>query len=266
MYKYLCIYLLAPLLSLALAGCGQKGGSMSQAPESRQAKQLLQGVWADAESEDVVLKMEGDSVYFPDSTSMPAYFKVVGDSLYIGASTAYLIEKQTRHLLWLKSVTNERLRLVQVDADSPKETFRKGEEQIQALTEVLKRDTVLMYKGQRYHLYIAVNPTKYKVVRQTLNEDGFNVENVYYDNIIHLSVFKGADQLFSRDFKKSFYQQKVPSLYLDQSVLNDMRIDGVADDGFHVHASLCTPGEASCYLVGHVVAFDGHLSTQLLEY
>ncbi|MBQ1880221.1 MAG: DUF4738 domain-containing protein, partial [Lachnospiraceae bacterium] len=34
---------------------------------------------------------------------------------------------------------------------------------------------VVNYEGKRYHLYIAVNPTKYKVVRHTLNDDGLDV-------------------------------------------------------------------------------------------
>ena len=34
---------------------------------------MLQGVWEDEETDEVLFKLQGDSVYYPDSTSMPAY-------------------------------------------------------------------------------------------------------------------------------------------------------------------------------------------------
>ena len=131
---------------------------------------------------------------------------------------------------------------------------------------MLKKDTVVSYEGNRYHLYIAVNPTKYKVVRHTLNEDGLDVENVYYDNIIHLSIFQGTRQLFSRDFRKQQYQQRVPAQFFEQAVLNNMEYASTDAKGFHFNVSLCTPGAASCYLIEHVVSLDGQLTTELLEY
>ena len=138
--------------------------------------------------------------------------------------------------------------------------------QIQTLTEVVKRDTVVFYNGDRYHLYFAINPTKYKVILNTVNEDGMDVENVYYDNIIHLSIFKGAEEIFSRDFRKPQYEKKVPSQFLTKSILNDMEYEKTDAQGFHVNASLCTPGNASCYRVEHVISFNGKLTTNLLEY
>ena len=99
-----------------------------------------------------------------------------------------------------------------------------------------------------------------------MNEDGLEVENVYYDNIIHLSIFNGSTQIFSRDFRKPQYEKKVPAQFLTKSILNNMEYDKTDAEGFHVNASLCTPGNASCYMVGHVISFDGKLTTKLLEY
>jgi hypothetical protein len=92
------------------------------------------------------------------------------------------------------------------------------------------------------------------------------VENVYYDNIIHLSIFKGSQQLFSRDFRKQQYESKVNPQFLGQAILNDITYDRADAAGMHFHVSLCTPGAASCYLIEHVVSYDGKISTQLLEY
>ena len=60
-----CVFVLA-----VLVGCGQRSGDATL-PESKEAKQLLQGMWCDKETESVVFLMKGDSVYYPDSTSMP---------------------------------------------------------------------------------------------------------------------------------------------------------------------------------------------------
>ena len=260
-YIITCVLLIA-----ALVGCGQKGGSAGQAPESREAKQLLQGIWSEEDTENIVFQMRGDSVYYPDSTSMPAYFRVYDDTLYIGSAARYHIEKHTEHLLWFKGADGELVKLVKDNDDAEKEVFEHNKAQILSLTDVLKKDTVVSYEGNRYHLYIAVNPTKYKVVRHTLNEDGLDVENVYYDNIIHLSIFQGTRQLFSRDFRKQQYQQRVPAQFFEQAVLNNMEYASTDAKGFHFNVSLCTPGAASCYLIEHVVSLDGQLTTELLEY
>ena len=257
-------FTLITLLLLLLAGCGKRGSSTDRRDESRQAKALMQGVWMDQGSESVVFKIEGDSVYYPDSTSQTVYFYVVDDTLYIGKSSRYHIEKQTEHMLWFQGQDGELVKLEKTDAENQDEAFEKP--QILTLTEVLKKDTVVMYNDQRYHLYIAVNPTRYKVVRHTLNDEGLDVENIYYDNIIHLSVFQGSRQLFSRDFRKNMYEKQVAERFLGQSILNNMDYEKVDGDGFHLNCSLCMPGDASCYLIEHVVSFDGKLSTKLLEY
>jgi len=258
------LIILCVLTFAIFVGCGQK--TADQLPESQEAKQLLQGIWSDEETENLVFQMRGDSVYYPDSTSMPAYFRVYDDTLYIGSSARYHIEKHTEHLLWFKGGDGELVKLVKNDGEEEQETFEKNKAQILSLTDVLKKDTVVSYNGNRYHLYVAINPTKYKVVRHTLNEDGLDVENVYYDNIIHLSIFQGDHQLFSRDFRKQQYQQCVPAQFFDQAVLNNMEYSSADEKGLHFNVSLCTPGDASCYLIEHVVSLDGQLSTELIEY
>lgn len=258
MYQVLC---LLSLLVLSVA-CGQHKSGVQRSQESLEAKRLLQGVWSDEETEDVVFKMSGDSVFYADSTSMPAVFWVVDDTLVIG-TTHYHIEKHSEHVLWFTSPNGELIKIVKVSEGDSDVTFTRKKAQVQTLTEVVKSDTVVFYEGTRYHLYIAVNPTKYKVVRYTLNDDGMDVENVYYDNIIHLSVFQGARQLFSRDFRKSQYQRLVSKPFLEQAVLNNMKYVKTDKKGFHVNVSLCAPGDASCYMVEHVVGFDGELLTEL---
>ena len=251
----------------ALVSCGRQSNAASQQEESREAKRLLQGVWLADDSEMPVFQMKGDTVYYADSTSMPAAFKVIGDTLYVGSANRYPIEKQTEHLLWYRNQDGEVMKFTKSDDQELNHEFQQqSKPQILSLNGVLKRDTVVFFDNQRYHLYIAINPTKYKVSHLTVNEDGIEVENVYYDNIIHLSIFRGSDQLFSRDFHKRQYAGKVPPQILEQSVLNNMEYNKVDASGFHLNVSVCVPDDASCYLIDQVVSFKGQPSVQLLEY
>lgn len=249
------------VLLLSLGSCSGCQGGADERPESQEAKALLQGVWVDEETDNVVFKMQGDSVFYADSTSMPAYFKVIDDTLYIGSSSRYHIERHSEHLIWFRGSDGDLIKLIKQD-ERTQDDFQPQPAQVLTVTEVLKKDTVVIWEGQRYHLYIAINPTKYKVTRHTLNEDGLDVENVYYDNIIHLSIFQGARQLFSRDFRKPQYQKLVPAQFFSESVINDMDYLRTDAQGFHLDLSICKPGDASCYLLEHIVSFDGHLTTK----
>ena len=254
------------LLLAFFVGCGQKQAPAGQQTESPEAKALMQGVWMDEETEAVAFRVKGDTVYYADSTSMPAYFKIVGDSLCIGPSTRYHIEKQSDNVLWFTNQGGEVVKFVKADTTLVDTSFPDKEPEILTLTEVLKRDTVVFYDSKRYHVYIAINPTKYKVSRQTVNEDGLSVENVYYDNIIHVSIYQDSKKLFSRDFKKYDYEHCVPDGYLQQAILNDMQFGKADGTGFHLNASLCRPDEASCYLIEQSISYKGETTTKLLEY
>ena len=130
----------------------------------------------------------------------------------------------------------------------------------------MKKDSVVTYNGERYHWYIAINPTKYKVVTHSYNDDGLEVENVYYDNIMHISVFNGSRQIFSSDFKKQQYGKLVPAGFLDEAILGAMDFGHIDADGLHFDATLCKPDGASCYMIDTQIAFTGKLTMKLLEY
>ena len=266
MNKVLYHIILLFFVGILIAGCSQKQKPQPERQESREAKRLLQGIWMDEDSETAVFQMKGDTVYYADSTSMPAYFKVINDTLYIGSTGVYHIEKQTEHVLWFKSQSGETTKYVKSDDKDLDKLFEHSTPQILTLTEVLKRDTIVFYNGERYHVYIAINPTKYKVSHHTLNSDGLDVENVYYDNIINLSIYHGATQVFSHDFRKLLYEKKVPQQVLSQAILNNMEFDKADAQGLHFRASVCVPDDALCYMVGHTVSYKGQLTTQVLEY
>ncbi len=262
-----CSFIIMLLLALS---CGQqqpKPTTTAKVQENREAKAMLQGVWQDAETDEVLFMAEGDTVYFADPTSMPAYFRIVGDSIELGPNT-YRISKQTAHNFWFKNHAGDEVRLVKRDeADDSEEQpdLSDQEPQIISTTQVVNLDSVVMYGGQRYHWYVTVNPTRYRVTRTTYTPDGVAVENVYYDNIIHVSVFKGNQRLYSRDFNKKDFANNVPEDFLAQSILGNIRFDGVDAKGFHFNATVCIPDGESCYMVETLISLDGQLSMKLLE-
>ena len=110
--RKLTIFLFACVL---ITGCGGRGGSSESSEESREAKAMFQGVWLDEESGDVTFRVKGDTIFYADSTSMPAYFKIVKDSLVLASGTKYGISKQTEHLFWFTNQSGDIVKLVKSD-------------------------------------------------------------------------------------------------------------------------------------------------------
>lgn len=260
--------IIAILVCLLLAGCKQQlgtEGSADECLENLEAKAMLQGIWIESEAEEVSFRAEGDTIFFPDSTSQPSYFRIVGDSFCLG-DNRYAIVKQTENLFCFQNQSGEEIRLEKSRDEEDTLAFVGSKPEILSLTEVLKIDSVVTYGGERYHWYIAVNPTKYKVIKTTYNSEGIGVDNVYYDNIIHVSLFHGSTRLFSQDIRKQMYADKVPLQFLEQAVLGNMTYGHIDARGVHFNANLCIPDGASCYLVETLIGFDGQMNMKLLEY
>ena len=247
---------------VVLVACNQNNSS--SLPDDKEAKEMLQGVWVDEESGDVSFRVSGDTLYFADTTSMPTYFRIYKDSLYLASGTAYSIVKHTEHLFWFNNQNGDLLKLQKSDDDDA--DIEATAPSVLTYTHQVKIDSVAAYNGNRYHWYIAINPTKYKVTKRTFNEDGLEVENVYYDNIMHISVFQGARQIYSSDFRKQQYQGLVPAAFLDDAILANMAFSHIDAAGLHFNATLCIPDGATCYMVESTISYTGVLSMQLVEY
>ena len=115
----------------------------------------------------------------------------------------------------------------------------------------------------RYRCYIQVNPTTYKVIKATYNDEGVEVDNVYHDNIVNLTVYSGANRLFSHDFRKNDFNKFVPQDFLMQAILSDLTLYGVDKSGVHFNALLAMPDSPSYYVVEVSVSPTGKLKMQL---
>lgn len=227
---------------------------------------MLQGVWVDAETGDVSFQVKGDTIFYSDTTSMPAYFKIIGDSLVLGSGTSYAVVKQSPNLFWFTNQNGDMVKLQKSDDPVAGLEFVRDKPQVLTYTQQVKKDSVVMFNGERYHWYVAINPTKYKVVSRTYNDDGLEVENVYYDNIMHISVFHGSRQLFSSDIRKQDYKKLIPANFLEEAILSAMDFTHIDAEGLHFNATVCRPDGASCYMVDTQIAFTGQQTMKLLEY
>ena len=257
---------------VALVACSSKPNvssatSQEVEEESKEAKALLQGIWINEDTEEVSFRALGDTIYYPDTISQPTYFKIVKDSLVLGSSVVrYPIVKQMEHVFWFKNQNGEVVKLQKSDDPILVFNFVHDRPGILTYTDVVKVDSVVNYNGNRYHWYIAINPTKYKVHATSYSDDGVEVDNIYYDNIMNISLFQGAKKVFSSDFKKQQYASKIPQQFLEQSILSNMEYTKVDDKGFHFVSTICKPDGASCYKAENIISFDGKLTTILIEY
>lgn len=263
--KYSVLLLLAALL-LGVSSC-RKNGNQSQ--EARQedfaAKKMLQGIWVDEDEQDVAFKAKGDTIFYPDSTSQPVYFQIIADTLVLhGANEAkYPIVRQTRNLFVFRNQNGDEVRCV-LSNDPDDASFFSSKRPLPInQNQLIKRDTVIDYNGERYHCYVQVNPTTYKVISPSYNDDGVEVDNVYYDNIINLNVFHGAQRLFGGDFKKRQFTKWVPTQFLQGSILSDLTFDHCDENGIHYTASFIKPGDSmGSYQVDVMVNYKGHLKIE----
>lgn len=239
-----------------------KNEQKEEAVENKAAKEMLQGIWVDEDEQSVAFKAKGDTIFYPDSTSQPVYFQIFGDTLVLhGANDMkYPIIKQTRHLFIFRNQNGDKVKCVLSEDPDDNSFFSSVRPAALNQGEVIKRDTVIEHQGERYHCYVQVNPTTYKVASQAYNDDGVAVDNIYYDNIINLNVYHGAQKLFGGDFRKQQFKGRVPEQFLNQGILSDLTLQGNDDKGIHFIASFIIPGASmSSYQAGITVEYNGKL-------
>lgn len=246
-------------LLLLMVGCNRS--KVEELKSDPQSEAMLAGVWLDSEDESVVFKAAGDTLYYKESNSVPAHFRIYGDTLYVdGASPMkYFIEKFTPNVLNFRTASGEEVRLVKSEDPSVFDEFKSDdlmfEDEINQ--KLVKRDTVVMNGDKRYHCYMQVNPTTYKVYKTDYNADGVGIGKVFYDNIVNVAVFDGANRVFSSDFSKKDFSKFVPAEVLKQSILSDITYSHCDEHGVVFEAILRVPESAAGYLVNVTISPNG---------
>ena len=175
MYKRFSIIMLA----VALSSCGTPQQKASALEENKEAKSLLEGIWLDDNTETALLRVKGDTLFYADAATAPVAFKIIGDSLitYGARTNGYKIEKQEEHTFWFHSAVGDVIRLHKSDTENDSLAFIHTRE-IPVYNEVIKKDSVVTYDNVRYRGYVYINPSKIKVMRPGVSEEGLGVDNV----------------------------------------------------------------------------------------
>ena len=255
------------LFILVLASCTDS--SMRKNKEKRttdpEVKTQLQGVWLDKNTESPVIKIEGDSLFYTSKSDICMPYLLVDDTLFVlGIRTAaYEVLEQTDHTLNIRTPMGDEMSLYKdeqgtITIDQPELPAMKP------VSQVIKKDSVIMVGKNRYRGYMTINPTTVKVVRPGVTEDGFSIDNVYYDNIIHICVYEGREQLCGKDIKRSMFEEIVPPEFLSVSILQDMVFMGMKNHRFLFRATLRVP-DGPCYYAQVFIDKDNKIETSLIE-
>ncbi len=249
-----------------LAACGGKQGA--EPTENLTAKELLQGIWVDDDTEMALMRIEGDTIYYADPLSVPVAFKIVQDTLYVygNETVAYKIDRQAESSFWFHSLADEIVKLHKSENAEDSLTFANREvEVIPTTPEVLKKDSIVMYKGTRYRGYVYINPSKMKVFKTSYSENGYSVDNVYYDNVIHICVYEGKKMLYGQDITKQMFKDVFTDDFLNQTILADMNFVGVDNKGYHYQATLGIPESSVYNLINMTIDFNNKVSIKKAE-
>ena len=253
-------------ISLMSSCSGQPQKKEEMEKEDLIAKEWLQGTWIDDMTETPLFTAKGDTIYYIDEPAAPVAFKIIEDTLktYGRKVSNYHIKKQGKSFIWIQSFMGDILQLSKAEnsQDSlwiPRQTPKEKTDN------VLSKDNVVHYNNQRFRGYVYINPTNIKVHQPEITEEGLEIENIYYDNIIHICVYEGKNKLFGRDMKKQDFESLIPAEYYQRAILSDMEFGGVNAKGYQYQATLCIPNSASCYLINISITKDGDITYELVQ-
>ena len=251
---------------LIIFSCEQHTNTNKIIKEDRGAKKMLQGIWINEDGEDVVFKVKGDTIYYPDTTSLPTYFQIVEDSLILqGASeNKYHIQKQTENLFIFENQAGEQITLTKSNDTSDNYYFSLRKTPVLNQCQLIKRDSIVNNGDIPWHYYIQVNPTTYKVIKTMYNDEGVGIDNIYYDNIIHLSVYIRGKRIYSSNFSKHDLKGLVPAQYLSQSILSDIEFYKSTPSHILFIAYLRIPDTSTSYQINIIITSNGKRKMQIL--
>lgn len=259
--KNITFYILS-LMLLMLMSCKDASKEVAyEEVEDTKAKEMLQGIWLNAEDEAVAFKVKGDSVIYADSTMASVRFAIINDSLVMrGYNEArYEIVKQTEHVFQFKNHSGDVVKYIKSSNPDDNYVFENVKVIPINQNQLIKRDSIVNGAEKRYRVYTQINPSTYKVIKVSYNQDGMQTETVYYDNIINICIYDGGRRVFSRDIHKQDLGKHVPADFLKQAVLSDIVIDKVSDAGVELLAYVCVPDSNTSYIVRIIVTHSGKM-------
>ena len=262
LYKYTAF-----IICLFFISCAGKQPQNIVVKENHEMKAMLQGTWLDEDTETPMICIKGDSLHYMTPGTLPVAFRIIEDSLitYGVEATSYHIEKQNEYMLWLQSDMGGIIKMNKADDSINSIDFPIQTKKTEARKEVIQKDQIVFYNNVRYRGYVYINPSQIKVTRPSYSDEGFKLDNVYYDNVIHICVYEGKNKLFGKDIYKKDFSETVPEEFLQWAILSDMEFIGVNENGYQYQATVSIPDEITSYIINLSISKEGNIHYTLKE-
>ena len=248
-----------------LAGCNNNHGNNTLANQDKEAKEMMQGYWRNDDAGNFAMLVKGDSIIFPDTSSMPLLFWIYQDSLYTQGShlQSYKIKKQAAHLFKFVNQLGEEVKLVKTDNTLARKIFAQEHPYAMNIFRTSDIDTTFNYGNQHYTCKIHVETTSDRVIKSTLTDDGIEVDNMYLDNVAKVNVSIGGKHIYSHDFHKSEFNRFVPTEFMQHSILRDVQYNKADTGAVYLDAIIGFPDASTSYVVELEISKNGKLTTRL---
>ena len=254
------IILLLALLSIVVA-CKR---SSTQESEDKQAKQLLQGLWTTDDTEEPAMLVKGDSIYYPDSASMPVRFWIFQDSIYMQGQNlnGYKILKQTNAFFSFNNQNGDEVNLFR---SSNKDLMASFGYHVYAMNLFDKSgsDTIVSTDMGFYDCQIRTCTTSERVIKSTYNDNGIEVDNAYLDNVSTLTLRSRDSVVYKHDFLKQEFSNYIPRDFIAHCILRNLEFARADRKALFFNATIGIPDASSGYVVEVRITPDGKMSKRL---
>ena len=249
---------------LIFSACRDRSADYQKTHEDKQAKEMLQGLWINGDSGDPAVLVKGDSIFYPDSASMPVRFWVYQDTLYLQGQNVngYKIDKQAPHVLKFINQNGEEVKLVKSTDKALYPSFGYHVYAMNTFDEQTQDTTIRTDLGY-FESKIHVQTTSDKVIKSTYNGDGVEVDNMYLDNVASLRLFNHGTPVFAHDFRKQEFQSLIPKSFLSGSILRKMYFTHADAKALYYYVIIGIPDAATTYVIELRVTPDGRMSKKL---
>lgn len=237
---------------LLLWACGSNTAQPSRSVLQKNntvAEELFCGIWMLSDSDTPFLKVTKDSLMFYEQQNSQMAYDIIKDSLIVYGSTGtfgYKIVRQSEYTFWFNSLSDHLVKLYKSDNLEDSLYFVNNTVEIDSLDtdtvrQVLQKDTIIYQDNTRFRGYTFINPTSMKVFKPTYSDEGMRIDQVFYDNIIYICVYKGKEKLFGQNIAKQDFESLLDSDFYRSVILGDVSFIGVDKDHFYFQAVVEVP-------------------------
>ena len=257
-------FFLLLLAILSLAACKNQGGEATRKQEDQEAKKLLQGIWLYEDGETAFMA-NGDSIFFPDTTSLPVQFWIANDSIYLKGNHVChsKITAQAAHLFKIANPSGDEIKVTKTSNNALRADFLQARPYALNTFRTFDSDTVVSNDMGFFDTRIHVETTSDQVIRSSYNGQGIEVDNMYLDNVARITTYNHGKLVYSHDFRKAEFSELVPADFLEKCILRGITFSHAAGDALYYDVSIGIPDASTTYVIALRINSKGKVEKKL---